>query len=60
MVSLFLNHYILSAGRAYTAISRAHRLEDVNIANLDWSAFQVDQEAVQEYERLRAIPVLVA
>jgi hypothetical protein len=58
MVSLSLNQNIFSAGQAYTAISRAHRLEDVNIASLDWSAFQVDQEAVQEYERLRAIPVL--
>ena len=34
---------IFSEGQAYTAISRAGRLEGVCIAALNWSAFKVDQ-----------------
>jgi hypothetical protein len=32
------------------AISRSQHLGDVNIASLDWSAFQVNEEAVQEWD----------
>jgi hypothetical protein len=32
------------------AISHSQRLENVNIASLDWSDFQFDEEAVQEWE----------
>jgi len=55
MITVSLDANIFSNGQAYTAISRARRLEDVYIAALDWSAFKVDQEAVREYQRLEDI-----
>jgi ATP-dependent DNA helicase PIF1 len=54
-ITLNLDEDIFSNGQAYTAISRARRLEDVHIASLDWSAFRVDTAAVKEYERLRQV-----
>ena len=54
-ITLNLDEDIFSNGQAYTAISRARRLEDVNIASLDWAAFRVDTAAVKEYERLRQV-----
>jgi len=63
MITISLDANIFSDGQAYTAISRAGQLKDVCIANLDWSAFKVDQEAVREYQRLedisRSLPELM-
>lgn len=56
---LSLNHIcvnfdetIFSNGQAYTALSRAKRLEDVEIISFDPKAVKVDLEAVNEYKRL--------
>jgi ATP-dependent exoDNAse (exonuclease V) alpha subunit len=57
MITVDLNEDIFSFGQAYTAISRACKLEDVHIASLDWSAFRADPAAIKEYERLQAIAV---
>ena len=55
MITVSLDANIFSNGQAYTAISRARRLEDVYIANLDFSAFMVDETAVREYQRLEEV-----
>src|SRR5271168_3438009 len=55
MITVSLDANIFSEGQAYTAISRAGRLEGVCIAALDWSAFKVDQAAVREYQRLEEV-----
>jgi len=55
MITVSLDANIFSEGQAYTAISRAGRLEGVSIAALDWSAFKVDQTAVREYQRLEEV-----
>jgi hypothetical protein len=55
MITVSPDANIFSEGQAYTAISRAGRLEDVCIAGLDWSAFKVDQPAVREYQRLEEV-----
>jgi ATP-dependent DNA helicase PIF1 len=54
-ITVALNDGIFCNGQAYTAISRARKLEDVHISSLDWSAFQVDQAAVKEYVRLQEL-----
>ena len=63
MITVSLDANIFSDGQAYTAISRAERLEGVYIAALDWSAFKVDQAALREYQRLeevaRSLPELL-
>jgi ATP-dependent DNA helicase PIF1 len=53
-ICISLDRDIFSVGQAYTALSRAKRLEDVSIDKLDWSAFKVDHEAIKEYKRLEA------
>ena len=62
-ITVSLDANIFSEGQAYTAISRARRLEDIYIAGLDWSAFKVDQAAIREYKRLeevsRSLPELL-
>ena len=57
MITVSLDANIFSDGQAYTAISRGTRLENVCIAGLDWSAFKVDQAAVnlKEYQRLEEV-----
>ena len=55
MITVSLDANIFSEGQAYTAISRAGRLEGVCIAALDWSAFKVDQAVVREYQRGSAL-----
>ena len=54
-ISICLDRSIFSTGQAYTALSRARRMEDISISHLDRAAFIVDQGAVKECERLEAI-----
>jgi len=54
-ITISLDANIFSNGQAYTAISRGTSLEGVCISRLDWSAFKVDQEAVNEYQRLEEV-----
>ena len=51
-ISLVLDNNLFSPGQAYTAISRGRTLAKVNIIQLDAAAFLVDQNAVDECERL--------
>ena len=55
MITVSLDANIFSDGQAYNAISRARQLEDVCIAGLDCSAFQIDQVAVSDCQRLEEI-----
>src|SRR5947207_11686297 len=54
-VTISFDSDMFCAGQAYTALSRARQLQDVSIASLDWSAFKVDQESVEEYVRLKGL-----
>jgi len=42
-------------GQAYTALSRARRFDNIEISTLCWNAFTIDDEAVEEYNRLENI-----
>ena len=45
---------IFANGHAYTALSRAQRIDQVQISALHRDAFKVDMDAVQKYDRLGA------
>ena len=55
MITVSLDANIFSDGQAYTAISWGTQLENICIAELDWSAFKVDQAAVKEYQWLEEV-----
>ena len=55
IITISLDSNIFSNRQAYTAISCTGRLEDISIAELDWSIFKVDQEAVREYQYLEEL-----
>lgn len=54
-VTISFDSDMFCAGQAYTALSRAQRLQDVSIASLNWSAFKVDRSSVEEYDRLKSL-----
>src|SRR6266542_1744165 len=51
-VSLALDSTIFSPGQAYVALSRCSTWDNVEISQLNPSAFKTDQEMVQEYQKL--------
>ncbi len=51
-VSLALDSTIFSSGQAYVALNKCLTWDNVEISQLDLSAFKTDQEMVQEYQRL--------
>lgn len=57
-VSLYLDDSLFEAGQAYVALSRARRLEDVQILALDPAAFKANPEVAAEYARLTSRPQL--
>lgn len=54
-VCIALDSTMFCAGQAYTALSRARRWTDVSIMSFEPGSIQVDQEAVNEYDRLENI-----
>ena len=54
-ISVSLDKTIFGPGQAYTALSRAHTWEGVEIVDLSWDAFITDQDSIKEYERLALI-----
>ena len=54
-ISVALDNTIFGPGQAYTALSRAHTWEGVEITELNWDAFLTDQDAIKEYEQLTLI-----
>lgn len=54
-ICLALDSTIFSVGQAYTALSRASKLEDVSITDFDIAAVKVDEEARLEYQRLEKL-----
>jgi ATP-dependent exoDNAse (exonuclease V) alpha subunit len=54
-ISVSLDDTIFVPGQAYTALSRGRTWEGVEIIDLNWNAFLVDEDAVKEYERLSLI-----
>jgi len=54
-VSIALDKNIFSPGQAYVALSRCPTWENVDISNLDRSAFMVDQDVITEYQRLEDV-----
>ncbi len=59
MIYISIDRDIFSVSQAYTALSRAKRLEDVSIDELDWLAFKVDHKAIKEYEWLETKALLI-
>ena len=53
-VTISFDCSMFASGHAYTALSRAQRMDQVQISALDRDAFKVDSDAVQEYARLEA------
>jgi ATP-dependent exoDNAse (exonuclease V) alpha subunit len=51
-IIISLDEGMFSPGHAYTALSRVRSWQHVNITALSMAAFNVDQDAVQEYKRL--------
>ena len=54
-ISIILDHNIFSPGQAYTTLSRCSTWENVDISHLDRFAFMIDQNMVQEYQRLHDV-----
>src|SRR5438876_6467156 len=54
-ISVSLDDTIFVPGQAYTALSRGRTWEGVEIIDLNWNAFLVNEDAVKEYERLSLI-----
>lgn len=54
-VTLALDGNIFSPGQAYVALSRCTTWDNVSISHLDRSAFMVDPNVIQEYQRLSTI-----
>ena len=54
-IIISLDEGMFSPGHAYTALSRVRRWEDVDISALTMSAFNVDNTALLEYERLELL-----
>ena len=49
-ISVSLDDTIFVSGQAYTALSQGHTWKGVEIINLNWNAFLIDEDAVKEYE----------
>jgi hypothetical protein len=54
-INVFLNKQFFTPGHAYVALSRASKWSDVQIADLDPAAFQVDYSVLAEYARLSEV-----
>ena len=57
-VTLALDGNIFSPGQAYVALSRCTTWDNVSISHLDRSAFMVNPEVTQEYQRLNTITTI--
>ena len=53
-VTISFDCSMYASGHAYTALSRAQRMDQMQIGALDRDAFKVDSDAVQEFARLEA------
>jgi ATP-dependent exoDNAse (exonuclease V) alpha subunit len=51
-IIISLDEGMFSPGHAYTALSRVRCWENVDITALSMAAFNVDQDALMEYQRL--------
>ena len=49
-ISVSLDDTIFIPGQAYTALSQGHTWEGLEIIDLNWNAFLIDEDAVKEYE----------